>query len=140
MAAGYLRPLLAHNWDRASLLNFRAFSIPPAYDYGSLAAPVLLVQASRQRATPGWQAGGLWKQGCGIWLARLRHASASHCALHGSLLWSCSACTPALTSSAGQRGRRSGSERAHAGGPAAAPAAGQHPLFGAPSEGVLCWL
>ncbi|PRW50810.1 alpha beta-hydrolase [Chlorella sorokiniana] len=46
VAAGYLRPLLAHDWDRASLLNFRAFSIPPAYDYGSLAAPVLLVQGS----------------------------------------------------------------------------------------------
>ena len=70
----------------------------------------------------------------------LLHSLCPACALHGSLLWSCSACTPALTSSAGQRGRRSGSERAHAGGPAAAPAAGQHPLCGAPSEGVLCWV
>lgn len=49
VARGYLRPLLAHDWDRASLLNFRAFSIPPAYDYSSLAAPVLLVQASGGR-------------------------------------------------------------------------------------------
>ncbi|KAI7841246.1 hypothetical protein COHA_005083 [Chlorella ohadii] len=42
VARGYLRPLLAHDWDRASLLNFRAFSIPPAYNYSTLAAPVLL--------------------------------------------------------------------------------------------------
>lgn len=43
---GYLRPLRAQDWDRASLLNFRAFSIPPTYDYAALSQPVLLVQGS----------------------------------------------------------------------------------------------
>lgn len=43
---GYLRPLRASDWDRASLLNFRAFSLPPPYDYVALRQPVLLVQAS----------------------------------------------------------------------------------------------
>lgn len=43
---GYLKPLQAMDWDRGALLNLRAFSIPPAYDYASLAQPVLLVQAS----------------------------------------------------------------------------------------------
>ena len=58
VARGYLRPLLAHDWDRASLLNFRAFSIPPAYDYSVLTAPVLLVQAS---GSGGWAwARSLW--------------------------------------------------------------------------------
>lgn len=41
---GFLRPLQAHDWDRGALLNLRAFSIPPAYDYAALAAPVLLVR------------------------------------------------------------------------------------------------
>ncbi|KAL4447950.1 hypothetical protein ABPG75_005169 [Micractinium tetrahymenae] len=39
---GYLRPLRAIDWDRASLLNFRAFSLPPSYDYAALHQPVLL--------------------------------------------------------------------------------------------------
>ena len=48
---GYLKPLRADNWDRGALLNMRAFTIPPAYDYAALAQPVLLVQAS----LTGWQ-------------------------------------------------------------------------------------
>ena len=36
----------AHCWDTGSLANFRAFSIPPAYDYAALPMPVLLVQGS----------------------------------------------------------------------------------------------
>ena len=59
VAEGYLRPLQADNWDRASLLNFRAFSIPPAYDYSRLATPVLLVQV---RACTG---AGMWAAGTG---------------------------------------------------------------------------
>lgn len=43
---GYLKPLTADNWDRGALLNMRTFTIPPAYDYASLAQPVLLVQGS----------------------------------------------------------------------------------------------
>ena len=51
---GYLKPLTADNWDRGALLNMRAFTIPPAYDYASLAQPVLLVQESCT-GPPGWQ-------------------------------------------------------------------------------------
>ncbi len=29
--------------DRGALLNFRAFSFPPGYDYDALTAPVLVV-------------------------------------------------------------------------------------------------
>ena len=40
---GYLKPLRAKDWDRAALLNLRAFTLPMAFDYGSLDAPVLVV-------------------------------------------------------------------------------------------------
>jgi pimeloyl-ACP methyl ester carboxylesterase len=43
---GYLRPLKAVDWDRAALLNLRAFSLPPSFDYASVAAPVLVVQGA----------------------------------------------------------------------------------------------
>ncbi|KAL4425122.1 hypothetical protein ABPG77_008227 [Micractinium sp. CCAP 211/92] len=43
---GYLRPLRAVNWDRASLLNYRTFALPPPYDFSTLRQPVLLVQGS----------------------------------------------------------------------------------------------
>lgn len=43
---GYLLPLQAPDWDRGALLNLRAFSLPPAYDYSAVTAPVVLVVGS----------------------------------------------------------------------------------------------
>lgn len=47
---GYLLPLQAPDWDRGALLNLRAFSLPPAYDYNALTAPVALVVGSEDGA------------------------------------------------------------------------------------------
>lgn len=41
---GYLKPLRAHYWDRAALLNLRAFNMPSSYDYDSFQVPVLIIQ------------------------------------------------------------------------------------------------
>jgi pimeloyl-ACP methyl ester carboxylesterase len=44
-AEGYTRPLRAHDWDRAALLNLRAFMLPSVYDYSCVDnLPVLVVQ------------------------------------------------------------------------------------------------
>ena len=44
-AAGYTKPLRARDWDRAALLNLRAFSLPAVYDYSCIdTLPVLIVQ------------------------------------------------------------------------------------------------
>lgn len=44
-AEGYTRPLRARDWDRAALLNLRAFSLPAVYDYSCIDKfPVLIVQ------------------------------------------------------------------------------------------------
>lgn len=40
---GYLRPLKAKDWDKAALLNLRAFSIPMEYDYSGIDVPVLVI-------------------------------------------------------------------------------------------------
>eukprot|EP00890_Picochlorum_soloecismus_P006556 jgi/Picsp_1/725/NSC_04214-R1_alpha beta hydrolase fold protein len=40
---GYLRPLKAKDWDKAALLNLRAFSIPMEYDYSGINIPVLVI-------------------------------------------------------------------------------------------------
>ena len=42
---GYTRPLKTHDWDRAALLNLRAFMLPSVYDYSCIdSLPVLVVQ------------------------------------------------------------------------------------------------
>jgi pimeloyl-ACP methyl ester carboxylesterase len=41
---GYLKPLKAHDWDKAALLNLRSFNLPASYPYKSLRVPVLVVQ------------------------------------------------------------------------------------------------
>ncbi|KAG7667190.1 hypothetical protein Ndes2526B_g04304 [Nannochloris sp. 'desiccata'] len=44
-AEGYTRPLRARDWDRAALLNLRAFMLPSVYDYSCIdSLPVLVVQ------------------------------------------------------------------------------------------------
>jgi pimeloyl-ACP methyl ester carboxylesterase len=43
-AEGYTRPLRAEDWDRAALLNLRAFMLPSVYDYSCIdELPVLVV-------------------------------------------------------------------------------------------------
>ena len=49
VVAGYLQPLKAVDWDIASLLNMRSMTMPPAYDFGSVAVPALVVQGRRDR-------------------------------------------------------------------------------------------
>ena len=41
---GYLKPLQAHDWDKAALLNLRSFNLPASYPYKSVRVPALVVQ------------------------------------------------------------------------------------------------
>lgn len=49
---GYLKPLKAKDWNRAALLNLRAFSLPMSYDYNTVQVPVLVVQGTHDRSVP----------------------------------------------------------------------------------------
>lgn len=57
-AEGYTRPLRAENWDRAALLNLRAFSLPSVYDYAAVdGMPVMVVTGDEDGAlTPNARA------------------------------------------------------------------------------------
>jgi pimeloyl-ACP methyl ester carboxylesterase len=46
---GYLRPMRAHNWDRASLYSFRAFGFPGSMPYSSVTQPVLVLTGERDK-------------------------------------------------------------------------------------------
>lgn len=44
---GYLKPLRARDWDRAALLNLRAFALPMSFEYAGVTAPALVVQGTQ---------------------------------------------------------------------------------------------
>lgn len=46
---GYLRPMLADNWDRGSLYSFRAFSFPSDMPYEAITQPVLFITGERDQ-------------------------------------------------------------------------------------------
>lgn len=41
---GYLKPLQAHDWDKAALCNLRSFDLPASYPYETVRVPVLVLQ------------------------------------------------------------------------------------------------
>ena len=49
MIEGYLRPMLADNWDRGSLYSFRAFSFPSDMPYEAITQPVLFITGERDQ-------------------------------------------------------------------------------------------
>lgn len=48
---GYLRPMRAHNWDRAALLNFKILTFPNFIPYNQLEVPVLMVTGDKDPLT-----------------------------------------------------------------------------------------
>ncbi|GAQ78779.1 hypothetical protein KFL_000180610 [Klebsormidium nitens] len=50
---GYLKPMMAHDWDRASLLQFQSFGFEPVGDrIKDLKVPVLILQGDLDKAVP----------------------------------------------------------------------------------------
>ena len=43
MIDGYLKPMRAHDWDRGSLLSYRAFSFSSDMPYSQVTQPVLFI-------------------------------------------------------------------------------------------------
>lgn len=53
---GYLRPMLADNWDKGSLYSYRAFSFPSDMPYKAITQPVLFITGEKdQPLTKGAQ-------------------------------------------------------------------------------------
>ena len=50
---GYLRPMLAHNWDKGSLYSYRAFSFPSDMPYEAITQPVLFITGERDQPLTG---------------------------------------------------------------------------------------
>lgn len=46
---GYLKPMRAHDWDRGSLLSYRAFSFSSDMNYSQVTQPVLFITGERDR-------------------------------------------------------------------------------------------
>ena len=46
---GYLRPMLAHNWDRGSLYSYRAFSFPSDMPYEEIRQPVMFITGEKDQ-------------------------------------------------------------------------------------------
>ena len=49
MIEGYLRPMLAHNWDRGSLYSYRAFSFPSDMPYEAIQQPVMFITGEKDQ-------------------------------------------------------------------------------------------
>ena len=47
---GYLRPMLADNWDRGSLYSYRAFSFPSDMPYEEIRQPVMFITGEKDGA------------------------------------------------------------------------------------------
>ena len=47
---GYLRPMLADNWDRGSLYSYRAFSFPGDMPYEEIRQPVMFITGEKDGA------------------------------------------------------------------------------------------
>lgn len=47
---GYLRPMLADNWDRGSLYSYRAFSFPSEMPYETITQPVMFITGEKDGA------------------------------------------------------------------------------------------
>ena len=47
---GYLRPMLADNWDRGSLYSYRAFSFPSEMPYEAITQPVMFITGEKDGA------------------------------------------------------------------------------------------
>ena len=47
---GYLRPMLADNWDRGSLYSYRAFSFPSVMPYQAITQPVMFITGEKDGA------------------------------------------------------------------------------------------
>ena len=46
---GYLRPMLADNWDKGSLYSYRAFSFPSDMPYEAITQPVLFITGEKDQ-------------------------------------------------------------------------------------------
>ena len=47
---GYLKPMLADNWDRGSLYSYRAFSFPSDMPYEEIRQPVMFITGEKDGA------------------------------------------------------------------------------------------
>lgn len=93
---GYLRPMLADNWDRGSLYSYRAFSFPSDMPYEEITQPVMFITGEKdQPLTRGAKKAGtavdslhdvvfcllllVALAACGAWGMRLSEQMAATC-------------------------------------------------------------